>query len=233
MKKHLCEQGSPDWYELRAGRVTASEAKALVTPKFKIRTGDMVQTLLATKLAEAWIGPLPQFSGWSAEQGQMLEPRAIGAYEFMTGQTVERVGFISSDDERSGCSPDGLLPDCGLEIKSLQPVHHVGCLLDGGLPEEYGAQVHFSMMVTGFPQWKLFCYNRRFPHLLITVNRDEEIQETLREALDDFLAKFDIEWARLVDKNGGPPAPRPTQLSTERPRFSWEPQAEELSEIVP
>lgn len=230
MKKHLVEQGSPAWLELRASKVTASEAKSLVTPKFKIRTGDMVRTLLATKLAEAWIGPLPGFSSFGTEQGQLLEPRAIGAYEFMTGETVERVGFISSDDGRSGCSPDGLLGDCGLEIKSLQPVHHVRCLLDNELPEDYAAQIHFSMMVTGFERWKLFCYSRQFPHLLITVERDEKAQEALREALDHFLEVFDVAYEQLVQRNGGPPPPRP-EASPERPRFSWEQTTEYAEEL--
>ena len=213
MKKHFCEQGSVEWLTIRAGKVTASEAKNLVTAKWEIRkpkTG-MVQTLLATKLAEAWLGgPLPGFTSWATEQGKLLEESAVPAYEFTTGQTVEKVGFIESDDGRIGCSPDGMLPDCGLEIKSLQPVHHVGCLMEGGLPEDYSAQVHFSMLVTGLDQWKLFLYSRRFPHLLLTVYRDKEITDTLKDALHDFHELFDFEWDRLVEKNGGPPARKQT-----------------------
>lgn len=207
MKKHFCDQGSVEWLKLRAGKVTASEAKSLVTPKWKVRTGDMVQTLLATKLAEAWLGgPLPGFTSWATEQGKLLEESAVPAYEFITGKTVEKVGFIESDCGRIGCSPDGMLPDCGLEIKSLQPVHHVSCLIDGCLPDDYSAQVHFSMLVTGLDQWLLFLYHRRFPHMTITVNRDKELIETLQEALVEFYDRFDVEWARLIDKNGGLPA---------------------------
>jgi hypothetical protein len=209
MKVHReMQQGSLDWLELRAGIVTASEADQLVTPKFKIRTGEMVRTLLATKLAEKWLGPLPAFGSWATEQGQLLEETAIPAYELEYGEQVEKVGFITADDGRSGCSPDGLLPNCGIEVKSLQPVHHIKCLMDGGLPDDYAPQVHFSMMVTGFEQWKFFAYSRRLPHLLVTVQRDEAIQSVLADALDVFLKTFDAEWQRLCERNGGPPPKR-------------------------
>lgn len=186
----------------------------LVTPKWKIRTGETPRTLLATKLAESWVGPLPSFGSWATDQGHLLEDLAIPAYELEYGQEVERVGFITRDDGRCGCSPDGLLPDCGLEIKSLQPVHHIKCLMDGGLPDDYAAQVHFSMLVTGFERWKLFLYSRRLPTMLLTIERDDEIQDTLEQALADFLTNYDLEWARLVEKNGGPPPPRKPMVLT-------------------
>lgn len=209
MKIHRdVQQGSFSWLNLRCGLVTASEADNLVTPKWKIRTGEGVKTLLATKLAENWCGPLPSFGSWATDQGHLLEENAVPAFELEYGETVEKVGFVTGDNPRIGCSPDGLLPDCGLEIKSLQPVHHIKCLLDGGVPDDYAAQIHFSMLVTGFQRWKLFLYSRKLPHLLLTINRDEEIQDTLQEALDAFFDDYDIAWARLVEKNGGPPPPR-------------------------
>jgi predicted phage-related endonuclease len=229
MKKHDCQQGSLQWLELRAGIVTASEADSLVSPKFKIRTGETPRTLLATKLAEKWCGPLPSFGAWATEQGHLLEDLAIPAYELETGHTVERVGFITADSGRIGCSPDGLLTDCGLEIKSLQPVHHIKCLLDGGIPDDYIAQIHFSMLVTGFKRWKLFLYSRRLPHMMITIERDDEIQETLNKALDAFLTDFDIAWERLCDKNGGPPPPR--KVFVPSPESQADPRADMFQDV--
>ena len=208
MKIIPCEQNSLDWLEARAGLLTASEAKQILTPKFKVRTGEMPRTLLATKLAERWIGPLPGFTAWATEQGQLLEETAIPAFEFEFGVEVDRPGFITTDDGRCGCSPDGMLDGCGLEIKSLQPTHHCKCLMDGDLPEDYAAQIHFSMFVTGLPKWKLFLYQRRFPCLVLDVIRDEEIQTTIGEAAEQFLTDLDLEYARLVERNGGPPPER-------------------------
>ena len=239
-------QGSVQWLEARAGLVTASEAKQLLTDKLAIRKpgSEMPRTLLATKLAEKWLGPLPSFGSWAAEQGNVLEQSAFDCFAFEHDARIEKIGFITKTrpcdtcggsgwnhkqigegcgsereacescagtgdfDVRAGCSPDGMLPDYGVEIKSLQPVHHIKALLDGDLPEEFAAQVHFSMWVTGLTQWKFFAYSRRLPHLLITVLRDDGVQGTIQEAMDSFLDTFDLEWLRLCEKNGGPPPER-------------------------
>lgn len=229
MKKHDVFQGSLPWLELRAGILTASEAKSLVTPKFKIRTGEMVETLLATKLAEKWLGPLPSFSAWATEQGQLLEETAIPAYEFEHGIKIERIGFITSDDDRIGCSPDGMLADRGLEIKSLQPVHHVKCLMDGGVPEDYLAQIHFSLLVTGMKLWQLFLYHRRLPAMEFTVERDDAIMDTLQMAVDEFMDRFDVEWQKLCERNGGPP-PKPKVFVPSSP---VDPRKELFQDIIP
>src|ERR1035437_11084937 len=48
------EQGSCDWLLLRAGKVTASGLKNILTPAFKIRTGEMAKTYMMQVLAERW-----------------------------------------------------------------------------------------------------------------------------------------------------------------------------------
>lgn len=210
MIKHDVQQGSVDWFILRAGIATASDFDQLLTPKFEIRTGQMPRSYLAAKVAEWWQdGPLPQFTSWDVEQGKILEDEAIPTYELEFGEKVERVGFITNDKKTAGCSPDGLLDGGGLEIKCLQPTHHVSCLLKGGLPDEFAAQVHGSMYITGLPWWKIYLYRRRFPCLLVTVFRDEEIQSRIAEALDAFLEKFEQAQNTLTRLNGGPPRRRP------------------------
>ena len=204
MKIHDCKQGSAEWLKLRAGIPTASEFHRLVTPLWKIRTGEGPATYLNEKLAEAWTGaPLPQTGGFGTlEQGTILEEEALPWYELETGTTVRRVGFITTDDGRVGCSPDGLEENSGVEIKCPQAQTHVGYLLDGGVPGEYLAQVHGSMFVTGFPCWKFLSYRRNFPRLLLTVERDEKIQKILADALDRFLARFDAAMKRLEELRG-------------------------------
>lgn len=206
MKIHDCKQGSPEWQWLRAGVVTASEADNLVTPLWKVKEGEGVKTYLATKLAEWWCGPLLGFYGFAAEQGQILQQEAIDSFEFETGQKISEVGFISSDDGLCGCSPDGLIRDgFGIEIKCLQPTHHVQCLLRGGLPKEFAAQVQFSMFVTGFARWKFFGYHRRLPTISLDVWRDPDAQEAIKEAVEEFLDRFKEGQDRLIEINGGPP----------------------------
>lgn len=194
MKIVECVQRSTAWMKARAGIPTASEFGRLVTPKWKIRIGEGPRTFLCEKLAEAITGmPLPQRSVFGAlEQGTILEDEALPWFEFAYSVDVTRVGFCTTDDGRVGCSPDGLIgDDGGIEIKCPQPQTHVAYLLDGVVPDDYVAQVHGSMFVTGRPWWQFLSYCRGFPPLLLTVQRDDEIQRTIAQALSLFLKEFD------------------------------------------
>lgn len=199
MKIHDCIQGSSQWLKLRAGIPTASEFNRLVTPKWAIKKGDGPQTFLCEKLAEKWTGaPLPQVGGFGAlEQGTILEEEALPFFELTTGREIKRVGFITTDDGRIGCSPDGLLDGGGIEIKCPAAHTHVSYLLDGVVPDEYMAQVHGAMLVTGAESWEFMSYRRNFPPLHVTVKRDEEIQSVLKLALNTFFERFDAAMEKL------------------------------------
>lgn len=200
------QQGSVEWGMARAGIPTASEFDNLVTPEFKVRTGEMPRTYLAKKLAEKWQGaPLVTNNTFDMDVGTILEGESIPWFELETGLQVQRVGFITTDDGRIGCSPDGLLLDSGIECKCPRIETHVKYLMSGELPKEYAHQVHGSMFVTGYDSWRFLSYRRHLPPLLLTVERDEKIQAALTEALAGFLAAFDAGWARLCEINGGPP----------------------------
>jgi hypothetical protein len=216
VKIHPADQGSLDWLMARAGLITASEFDSIVTPEFKPRTGETVQTYLATKLAERWIqGPLAGFSAFATEQGNILEDEAKPWYSLEYGEEIIRVGLCTSDDGRIGCSPDGLLGKegdikgrGGIEIKCPEPTAHVKYLLADELPKQYRAQVHGSMLVTGRPWWKFLSYRRGFPKLLLTVNRDTDIEHKLQQAIEEFLVLFEAGWQKLCERNGGPPPKR-------------------------
>jgi hypothetical protein len=200
-------QGSVDWAIARSGIPTASEFDNLVTPDFAIRKGEMPKTYLAKKLAEAWLGgPIASLNTFDMEMGKILEDEALPWFELESGLTVNRVGLITTDDGRIGCSPDGLLgDDSGIEIKCPATHTHIGYLLNGTLPKEYAAQVHGSMYVTGRKSWRFLSYCRRFPALLLTIERDEGIQGAIHTALIRFLEVFDDGMAALTKLNGGPP----------------------------
>lgn len=215
------EQGSVEWMLARSGLPTASEFDSLVTPEFKIRTGEMPKTYLHKKVAEAWQGgPLIGFNVFDVEQGQILESEAKPWYSLEYGEEITPVGFITTDDGRIGCSPDGLLGEnSGIEIKCPAVHTHCGYVLKGSLPKEYAAQVFGSMFVTGRPYWNFLSYRRHFPPLMLTVHRDEEIMKTLAIALAEFLADFDAAMKRLEEINHGPPRRKPLQYVKPEPEF--------------
>lgn len=228
MKIHNVEQGSVEWMHLRAGIPTASEFDALITPLGEVRTGEGPKTYLAKKVAEAWQGgPLLEFNVFDMEAGKVLEEEARPRFEADNNCDVISVGFITTDDGRIGCSPDGLIGDnCGLEIKCPKVETHVGYLLRGTLPKDYVAQVQGSMFVTGYKKWKFLSYRRRFPNLMLTIAPDDKIQKALKEALGAFKDNFDAAMKRMEEINGGP---RPV---FRRPAPPAEPK-EDNYEIVP
>ena len=219
MKIVKMKRQSEDWLRARAGIPTASEFSNLVTPLWKIRTGDMVATYLHKKLAERWIGGhLPStYGGGALEQGTLREPKAIRWYEHRTHRDLlpipdDQTWFATSDDGRMGCTPDGMLDDgSGLEIKCPDLHTHCGYLLDGELPEQYRAQVQGSMLVTGAKSWGFLSFCPKFPPLLLTVARDEKAMEALAAALQAFNDRLDEGFERLVELNDGLPASAPAE----------------------
>lgn len=206
MKVIDCKQGSVEWLQARCGILTASEMGQLLTDKMEVRTGKMPLSYVAAKLSEAWTGEWDaDFGSWEMTQGDILESEALPWLELERNVKVERVGFITTDDGLTGCSPDGLIGETGVEVKCPQRKQHCKTLLAGTIPEEHLPQVHGGLYVTGFDHWTFVSYNRKFPKLVIEVERDDEIQANILEAVQMFLFRFKQGWDRLCELNGGPP----------------------------
>lgn len=220
MKIVQCEQRSVDWMLARAGIPTASEFDQILTPKLEPRKGEMPKSYMHKKLAEWWLGgPLADFNTFDMDQGNILEQEAIPWYSLEYNAEVKRVGFVTTDDGKVGCSPDGIVEWGGLEIKCPAIHTHFGYVLDGELPDKYAAQVYGSLFVTGMDQWVFLSYHRKTPNLVLKIKRDEAINARIGEALDSFLNKFEMEKDRLMEIHGGPP-----------PRLSHKPKAETIPE---
>lgn len=202
------QQKSVEWSIARSKMPTASELGQIITPNFAIRKGDMFQTYLNKKLAEMWSGgPLIGFNTFDVEQGNILEDEARPWLAGMLEKDLEAVGFITNDAGNFGCSPDGWNEEgkWGAEIKAPAVHTHVGYLRDGGLPDEYGPQVHGSMFATGAEKWVFFSYRRGLPKLTVLVHRDLKIIDKIEEAVEEFQTQFATGWEKLCALNGGPP----------------------------
>jgi len=217
-----------EWQLARVGIFTASEFDSLVSPTGVIRKGEGVETYLCKKLAERWIGgQLPSYTAFAMEQGTILEEQAIPYAEFEYSMKIRQVGFVSTDNGRVGCSPDGLIGfdesklrpteaspyvlngnESGIEIKCPNLDTHIKYLLAGKLPTDYIAQVQGSMFITGCKTWHFLSYRRNLPALHLVIEQDLKFQSALETALDEFTARFDLAMARLVEINGGEPDPK-------------------------
>lgn len=200
MQTHNIPQREVEWFRLRIGRVTASEAGNLLTPEFKERTGETPKTYMYRKLAEKWQGhPLPGFTSWATDQGNIKEDDAIPwfrlEYEHLD---VTFPGFLETDDGLAGCSPDALVgDDGGLEVKCPEATNHTRYLIEGKLPADYVAQVHFSLYVTQRPWWTFLSYRRGFPAFVLKVERDEEICAKIDKAVKRFHEQLESAFSAL------------------------------------
>jgi hypothetical protein len=198
------QQRSVQWGKLHLGRPTASGFGNLMDTKFEPRDGEMPKTYLYKRLAEKLTGEmLPGFAGnWNTESGTILEEEARPFFELTYGLDVREVGFIIGDDGRCGCSPDGLIgDDAGLEIKCPLAETHLKYLDAGKVPNEYLAQVHGSLFVTGLKEWHFLSYYRGLEPLHVVVPREEAIMAKIAAALAGFYQKFDAALARLTKPN--------------------------------
>lgn len=199
--EHNCDQGESDWAKLRLGKVTASEMHNLLTPKLELKKDkEKVSKYLYRKLAEARRGqPLPGFSSWATDRGADFESEARNWHKLkFPDDKLRTVGFIEHDDGRCGCSPDSLInDDGGLELKCPEPPNHVKYFAEKVLPDDYAAQVHMSMYVTGRQWWRFMSYHRGFPKFVLTVHRDEKVCATIEKALAAFYERFDKVMAEL------------------------------------
>lgn len=200
MKILTCPQGSGEWLKARLGILTASTMDALVTPEGKLRTGQGPETFLYRKLCERLIGFYTDSPNtFAMENGAVLEREARGWYAFERDANVSEVGLCLTDDGRVGASPDGLAGDDGLlEIKCFQPDNALRTLLTGEVPKDYTVQIQTQLWVTGRAWVDFISYSRQFPALVVRVEPDAKMQESIRLAVELFYEKFDPLLARIT-----------------------------------
>ena len=142
---HTDPQGLEAWLESRKGCITGSRFhdardhladKAEKPAKLDKKTGEIITPAVPAQRGapsekmkryaydvarERCGGTAPSvFSNKAMQFGTEQEPLARVAYEALTGNLVEEVGFITDDDGIFGVSVDGLIDDDGvLEIKTM------------------------------------------------------------------------------------------------------------------
>lgn len=157
---------------LRAGMPTSSEFSNVVTGKGE--PSKSMEKYATTLAAELYAGkPLSGFEGniWT-ERGKELEDNARSTYEFLTSREVEQAGFITDDDEKYGCSPDGLVGDNGMtEFKCLKTENHVDILVFykkyKKCPAKYIQQTQGQLLIAEREWCDLTFYHPELPPLIV------------------------------------------------------------------
>jgi len=196
---HNVEQGTPEWFALRAGMPTASEFSKIVTSVGE--ASKSMQGYAITLAGEMYAGkPLDVWEGNShTERGKVLEEEASKMYAFLHDVEPAQVGFVTTDDALSGCSPDRFIGDDGLtEIKCLKAENHIKAIMyykkHKKCPPDYVQQTQGQMFICERAWCDLFFYHPDLPRLTIRVERDDKFINCLK----DHIGKVIIERDRIL-----------------------------------
>jgi putative phage-type endonuclease len=193
---HNLEQGTDEWFSLRAGLPTSSMFSQLVTSTGAIsKSIDKYAVELAGNLFSG--RDLNEFQGnHYTQRGTELEPEARAFYEMSRDCEVQEVGFITDDDQTWGCSPDGLVGDDGmLEIKCMIPSNHIPAVVDWRtkqkVPVKYIQQIQGQMLIADREWCDLLLYHPHLPSEIIRIMPDPAVRSGLIEAKKLVLDKRD------------------------------------------
>lgn len=194
-----CEQGTQEWFQARAGVITASMfdecRKTLKSGPNKGQPSAKAKEYAFRLAVERISGELlaeEVFENYAMRRGRELEAEARLAHEAAKGILVDQTGIALTDDRLFGASLDGLIDEdgcseykCYISPSSLMPI-----IIDNDL-SQVEAQVQGQLWVTGrkWADFVLYC-----PALkpvgrdltIITIHRNDEFIEDLEKDLLKF-----------------------------------------------
>jgi hypothetical protein len=199
MRIHDVEQGSDEWRRLHLGIPTASEFDKIITAakgELSKASKEYAYRLIAERLLRA---PVLELNGIAyMDRGKALEPLAVRQYEFEHEVETQKVGFVTTDDGRIGCSPDRFVVRAsgkgkkrkvqilgGVEVKCPAAHTHIGYIADG-IDVKYRPQVQGQLLVAELDFVDLYSYHPMCPPVRIRTGRDEPFLKAMASALEQF-----------------------------------------------
>lgn len=200
------EQGSPEWFAARLGKVTASRVADVIA---KTKTG--YSTSRANYAAQLIVERLTgqkqdSFTNGAMQWGIDNEADARAAYVFRTDCDVAEVAIVEHPTiAMSAASPDGLVGADGMvEIKCPLTATHLDTLQSEKVPEKYQTQMQWQMACTGRQWCDFVSYDPRLPEsmrlFIKRVPRDAVRIAELETEVSGFLADLETQLAELKAK---------------------------------
>lgn len=195
-------QGSPEWFQARLGKVTASRVADVIA---KTRSGYSTSraNYAAQLIAERLTGNVEAtFTNAAMQWGTEKEPEARETYEFYHDAQVVQIGFVDHPTiSMTGASPDGLVGDDGMiEIKCPNTATHLDTLEGQSVPAKYVTQIQWQLACTGRKWCDFASYDPRLPEDLRLFVRRIERDDAMIAELEAEVSGFLAEVARRVDR---------------------------------
>lgn len=204
MKIIACEQRTAEWYQARVGMFTASRAADMMAT---IKSGeaaarrDLRVQLVCERLTHQ--SQEDAYINAAMQRGIDKEADALAAYEALTGNLVQPVGFLAHETLMAGCSPDGIVGDYagGLELKCPKTATHLAYLRGKTVPKDYLHQMVHSLWIVGCAWWDFVSFDDRLPDHLqlfhVRLTRDDTQMKAYELMTRQFLAEVDREVEEL------------------------------------
>ena len=204
------QQGTQEWFEVRCGKITGSIAKNFIKQdELTVKTGRKKNEISQKVFDEVFkligqerviydendfleFGRIPSYA---QDRGQAGEQDAINFYQEQNLETVEKCGFIESDCGNFGFSPDGLITNGFIEIKTINSGKHLKIKYDGIvnflIDEEYYTQILMGFFINkDFKFCDYIIYTGSFKNInerftVIRIERNEEHIEKFVNALQE------------------------------------------------
>lgn len=195
------QQNTPDWYEMRSGKLTASQF-GVIMANYPKAFGDPAKRL-AVKIALERINQASTedhygdgYQNADMVRGHIQEPIARALYEDLNFCEVSNGGFYC--DDFIGISPDGLVYDDGLvEIKSVIPATHAATKKRKSFDPAYKWQIIGQLHHSGRAWLDFVSYCSFMPkqHQLLVYRVEADKYKTAMEQL----AHREMQFRKLVD----------------------------------
>jgi len=145
------EQRTPAWYKQMGTILSASELGNLFSgPKLRAQ---LIMSKVNPVTRPVKSLALPSTLMNAMDWGVRFEPVVKQVYNYKYGTTIRELGRILLDaDTRCSASPDGLIYDCPLNLRSGRLIE-IKCPVtrkpDGKVPKDYYMQMQMQLRVTG------------------------------------------------------------------------------------
>tara|TARA_R110000803_G_scaffold51844_13_gene106916 strand:- start:603 stop:1220 length:618 start_codon:yes stop_codon:yes gene_type:complete len=201
------DQGSPEWFAARLGRVTASRV-ADVMVKTKSGYGAGRANYMMELLCQRLTGNREEgFTNAAMQRGTDLEPIARGRYEIENDILVDEIGIVNHPTiENFAASPDGLVGKDGLvEIKCPNTNTHIAFLQSGKIKSNYQTQMTVQMLCTERNWCDFVSFDDRLPEHLqyrcVRFELDADRAKEITTEVEIFLKELN-ELNELIEKLG-------------------------------
>lgn len=186
-----------DWQRARLGKITASRF-GLVKKLKAGQWGETALSYLYDLIGEHLTGqPSQTFTGNDAtEWGNEYEAAALEAYTKRTGRKIRQTQTFLQHPELKfvGGTPDGLVGERGIvEVKCPYSFkNHLRTVINREVPDEYAAQVHGHLWLSGRDWCDFVSYDPRIPKnhparlVIVRVERNPMILNDLSNTIGEF-----------------------------------------------